>query len=160
MKKRFGASNIYDWSSFKPHLNLYILFHLIGHGNLASSVYFFLEAFTFSILLGFLNIEWKMSFAFHHCLLPSFVQNKHLQSQFNNSMIICHLFFLIYLFLTEEWLLYNIVLVSAIHQHELATGLHMSPPSWTSLVIFFLINIAYVLNTCQDLYLMPFRNGL
>ena len=30
-------------------------------------------------------------------------------------------------------MLYNIVLVSAIHQHESATGIHMSPPSSTSL---------------------------
>ena len=29
-------------------------------------------------------------------------------------------------------LLYNIVLVSAIQQQESATGIHMSPPSWTS----------------------------
>ena len=32
------------------------------------------------------------------------------------------------------YLLYNIVLVSAIHQHESAIGIHMSPPSWTSLL--------------------------
>ena len=31
-------------------------------------------------------------------------------------------------------LLYNPVLVSAIHQHESATGIHMSPPSWPSLL--------------------------
>ena len=30
-------------------------------------------------------------------------------------------------------MLYNIVLVSAIHQHESATGIHMSPRSGTSL---------------------------
>ena len=30
-------------------------------------------------------------------------------------------------------MLYNIGLISAIHQHELATGVHMSPPSCTSL---------------------------
>ena len=33
------------------------------------------------------------------------------------------------LFLIEGWLLYNIVLASAIHQHESAIGIHMSPPS-------------------------------
>ena len=32
-----------------------------------------------------------------------------------------------------RYLLYNIVLVSAIHQHKPATGIHMSPPSCTSL---------------------------
>ena len=30
-------------------------------------------------------------------------------------------------------MLYRIVLVSAKHQHESAIGIHMSPPSWTSL---------------------------
>ena len=39
----------------------------------------------------------------------------------------------IYLFLRDWWLLYNIGLISAICQHELASGVHMSPPSWTSL---------------------------
>ena len=42
--------------------------------------------------------------------------------------------FLIYLFLIEGQLLYNIGLISAIRQHELAIGVHMSPPSWTSLL--------------------------
>ena len=36
-----------------------------------------------------------------------------------------------YLFLIVDN--YNIVLVSAIHQHESAIGVYMSPPSWTSL---------------------------
>ena len=39
------------------------------------------------------------------------------------------IFLKFYLFLIGGWLLYNIVLVSAIHQHESATGIHMSPPS-------------------------------
>ena len=39
------------------------------------------------------------------------------------------------LFLIEGWLFYNIVLASAIHQHESAIGIHMSPPSWTSLLL-------------------------
>ena len=43
------------------------------------------------------------------------------------------LFFIIYLFLIGGQLLYNIVLVSAIHQHESAIGIHMplslEPPS-------------------------------
>ena len=33
------------------------------------------------------------------------------------------------LFLTGGKLLYNIVLVSGIHQHESAIGIHISPPS-------------------------------
>ena len=33
------------------------------------------------------------------------------------------------LFLIERKLLYNIVLVSAVHQHESVIGIHMSPPS-------------------------------
>ena len=33
------------------------------------------------------------------------------------------------LILIEGWLLYNIGLISAIHQHELTIGIHMSPPS-------------------------------
>ena len=36
------------------------------------------------------------------------------------------------IFLTEGWLLYNIMLASTIHQHESAIGIPMSPPSWTS----------------------------
>ena len=43
------------------------------------------------------------------------------------------LFKKLYLFLIEIWLLYNTVLVSAIQQHESAIGIHMSPPSRTSL---------------------------
>ena len=42
-------------------------------------------------------------------------------------------FFFIYLFLTEGWLPYNIGLMSAICQHGLAMGVHMSPPSLMSL---------------------------
>ena len=38
----------------------------------------------------------------------------------------------VYLFLIGEKLLYNFVLVSAIHQHESAIGIHPSPPSWNS----------------------------
>ena len=41
--------------------------------------------------------------------------------------------FLIHLFLIKGQLFYNIVLVSSIHQHESAIGIHRSPPSWTSL---------------------------
>ena len=37
------------------------------------------------------------------------------------------------LFLVVGYLLHNTVLVSAIHQHESAIGIHVSPPSWTSL---------------------------
>ena len=42
-------------------------------------------------------------------------------------------FFRIYLFLIGGQLLYNIVLVSAIHQHESAIGIHTFPHSWNSL---------------------------
>ena len=42
-------------------------------------------------------------------------------------------FFLNLLFLIGGWLLYSVVLVSAIDQHESAIGIHVSPPSWTSL---------------------------
>ena len=37
------------------------------------------------------------------------------------------------LFFIEEWLLHNVVLVSAIHRHISAISTRMSPPSWTSL---------------------------
>ena len=38
-------------------------------------------------------------------------------------------FFAFYFFLIGGQVLYNIVLASATHQHELATGIHMSSPS-------------------------------
>ena len=41
--------------------------------------------------------------------------------------------FFLFFFSIGRYLLYNIALVSAVRQHELATGIHMSPPSWTSL---------------------------
>ena len=44
-----------------------------------------------------------------------------------------YFFNLINLFLIGGWLLYNISLVSAIHQHESAIGIHMSPPCWNTL---------------------------
>ena len=40
-------------------------------------------------------------------------------------------FYSIHFFLIGGQLLYNIVLTSAIHQHESDTGIHMSPSSWT-----------------------------
>ena len=40
---------------------------------------------------------------------------------------------LVNLFLIGRWLLYNIVFVSVIHQHESAIGILLSPPSTTSL---------------------------
>ena len=43
------------------------------------------------------------------------------------------LFLNLNLFLIGGFLLYNIVLVSAMCQHESAIGIHMSPPSSTSL---------------------------
>ena len=42
--------------------------------------------------------------------------------------------FLQCLFLINWWLHYNVVLISAICQYELAIGIHMSPPSWISLL--------------------------
>ena len=39
------------------------------------------------------------------------------------------------------------MLVSAIHPHESAIGIHMSPPSWTSLHILKLRNIKVLLST-------------
>ena len=42
--------------------------------------------------------------------------------------------FKIYLFLIGIWLIYNVVMVSEIHQHGSAIAIHMSPPSWTSLL--------------------------
>ena len=71
MTKRLRASNVFDRSSFKPHLNLHILFHLIGSGDLASSIYSYLEGCTPPQLTWlFHEIEWKMTFGFHHHLLP------------------------------------------------------------------------------------------
>ena len=64
---------------------------------------------------------------------PAFV---HAPSVTYKMSLLCSLFFLfllINLFLIGGWLRYNIVSVSAILQRELAIGIHMSPPSWTSL---------------------------
>ena len=50
------------------------------------------------------------------------------QSHFWTELPKKDLFF--FLFFAARYLLYNVVLVSAIHQHESATDIHMSPPSW------------------------------
>ena len=42
--------------------------------------------------------------------------------------------FKLYLILVGWWLLFNIDLISAIHQDELTIGVVMSPPSWASLL--------------------------
>ena len=39
------------------------------------------------------------------------------------------LFFFLNLYLLQDNWLYNIVFISAIYQHESATGVHISPPS-------------------------------
>jgi len=44
-----------------------------------------------------------------------------------------HVSFKILFILIDWWLLYNIGLISVIYQHELAIGVHVSPPSWTFL---------------------------
>jgi len=49
------------------------------------------------------------------------------------SYLVLIFIFKIYLFLIEGYLLYNIMLVSAIHQHDSVIGIHTSLPSWTSL---------------------------
>ena len=67
-----------------------------------------------------------------------------------------NLCFFYFLFLIEGWLLYTILLVSAIHQHESATGIHMSPPSWTSLphLTFFLVFFfTIMLNTALCIFI-------
>ena len=38
------------------------------------------------------------------------------------------------IFLIDWWMLYNIGLISAIYHHELAIRIHMSAPSWVSLL--------------------------
>ena len=47
-------------------------------------------------------------------------------------IIVWWLFFFLNLFLIGGQLLYSIVLLSAIHQHESVMSIHMSPPLWTS----------------------------
>ena len=45
-------------------------------------------------------------------------------------------FFKIYLFLIGGLLLYNIVMVSPVHQHESVIGIHRPPPSWALAPVF------------------------
>ena len=55
----------------------------------------------------------------------SLLRSKNLGAKF--SSVLCGgVFLLINLFLIGGWSLYNIVLVSAIYQHESAMGIHMS----------------------------------
>ena len=42
-------------------------------------------------------------------------------------------FFFFFKFIFHWWLFYNTGLISVVHQHKLATGVHISPPSWTLL---------------------------
>ena len=51
----------------------------------------------------------------------------------NTWWIGCLHFLIYFLVLVGRWLCYNIVVVSAMKQHESATGTHMSPPSWSPL---------------------------
>ena len=56
---------------------------------------------------------------FPHPFFTSYSQNKPFFKKKNNNNV----------FLIGRYLLYNIALVSYIHQSELAIGIHMSPPS-------------------------------
>ena len=77
------------------------------------------------------------------------------------------LFKKIYLFLIWGWLLYSTVLVSTIHQHESATGIHKSPPSCTSthlpshltpLGCHRALNLSSILFVCFSLLLFCISN--
>ena len=64
----------------------------------------------------------------HLVFLPSFL------------LSLLFLFFLfenVFLIFSWRMMTYNIVMVSAIHQHESAMGTHMSPPSWTPSHYYF-----------------------
>ena len=54
----------------------------------------------------------------------------HLKSQQRKNLYLFSLYFLIYFQLEDH---YNIVLVSAIHQHESSISIYISPPSWPPL---------------------------
>ena len=95
---------------FLHELPIYILIHF----------YIVLSVF-FLFVLGILYILSSNSLSIT-CTANTFSQKK--KDSF---------FKLIYLFLIGRWLLYNIVLVSAVYQHESALDKHMSPPSWASL---------------------------
>ena len=49
------------------------------------------------------------------------------------SIFLAFMFFLNFYFIFEDNI-YNIVLASAVHQHESVIGTHMPPPSWTFLL--------------------------
>ena len=71
--------------------------------------------------VGYWEVFWKQSFLnWAVCPLPSYPWRAFLSFSFFAFILV------------GGWLPYSVVLVYAIHQHESARGIHMSPPSWTS----------------------------
>ena len=107
--------NIQDWYP----LGLTGLISLQSRGLLR--VFFSIHMFVFFILCVYLWMYQSNLLLETHIVFPSFI-------------ILVFLIF-IFFFITGGKLLYNFVLVSVIKQHKSAIIIHVSPPSWTSLLI-------------------------
>ena len=68
----------------------------------------------------------------HNIIFPSSSFKLHISLYLRCTSWMLHVIDSVCLF-TGGWLLYTIVLVSAIHQPKSATGIHMFPPSWIPL---------------------------
>ena len=109
-----------------------------------SLVTVFIQSLT--VLSKYIYIRQHYHFSFNYLVLIILKTHRLIFSVFTHFIVLyywcsrvfvllfsscCSNFF--FYFLIERLLLYRIFLFSVKHQHESAVGVHMSPPSWTSL---------------------------